>query len=292
MSSLESVPAGSFSLPAWDKDYPDPQKLRREAEIAGDAFVQALTEMVPDAELAAVYLKGSTVKVWTTPLDYVPALSDVDIHVLFADDTQADAYYRDVEQALRLAGRAEDIFLAATPQRLHVPRVQIVVANRLYRMPDFVPAPRETVRLIRGTYPPAPATGSGIPVLKEQLLQHAEYLERLGESVADLLGPHLRVALRAMSWRVSPAAPRVAELLGEPFVTVWSSNRTALVELLTQRGEAELAADYAAYYLQAWRYFLSGDQDSTAARAAIRAGVRVIERGAELAGTVQDQEPD
>ncbi len=68
--------------PSWPDDYPDKTALKREARAMAEAFAEALLAHVPSEHVAGIYWKGSAQKEWTTPIDYVPELSDVDIHVL------------------------------------------------------------------------------------------------------------------------------------------------------------------------------------------------------------------
>ena len=117
---------------------------------------------------------------------------------------------------------------------------------------------------------------------RRQLAEPTQYLDELGMQVIDKPGKYISVSLRTMSWRVSPTAPRALEVLGLPFETAWSSNRTALVRHLEAAGEQQLAGDYVTFYLRAWDYFLSGNQDEQAGSDALLAGARVLARGIEI----------
>ena len=86
-----------------------------------------------------------------------------------------------------------------------------------------------------------------------------------------------------MSWRVSPAGPRVLHITGLPTEVAWSVNRTSVVSLLEEKGQERLARDYADYYLHAWEYYLSGYADGNAGRLALIAGTKVLNRGMEIA---------
>ena len=50
------------------------------------SIVEALLRQIPSSEVAGIYFKGSAQKRWDSPVDYVPEVSDVDIHVLLRDD--------------------------------------------------------------------------------------------------------------------------------------------------------------------------------------------------------------
>ena len=62
-------------------------------------FRDELLHLIPEGEIRAIYLKGSAVKAWESPLDYVPEISDVDMHVWFRDDPSWSRYLGTVSQA-------------------------------------------------------------------------------------------------------------------------------------------------------------------------------------------------
>ena len=88
---------GSPVNAAWTDRYPDPNRIRAEVRAMTDAHVEALTVRIPPDEIAGIYLKGSAHKPWDTPLDYVPEISDVDIHL----------WLRRTEDVERLLGTVE-----------------------------------------------------------------------------------------------------------------------------------------------------------------------------------------
>jgi hypothetical protein len=269
----------------WDKRYPDATALRREVDCMVAAYVGALRGSVPEAEVAGIYFKGSAQKAWDSPLDYVPELSDVDLHVLFEDDGGADKYLGTPEQALELGAAAEAAYFAAVPEPVHVPRPQLIVLNSVIRGTDFVPTPAEAITVLFGCdYPAgAPSEPARIKALDaRRLAGEAAYLASFPTHAVDKPAAYLRVSLRAMVWRVSPTGPRALCLLGVPFADAWTANRTRLVEMLEDAGEAEFAARYSQFYLSGWDYFLSGYGDHDAGRRALLAGIDVLRRGVEI----------
>jgi hypothetical protein len=269
----------------WDRRYPDQTRLRQEIDAMARAFVDALLEVVPRNEIAGIYLKGSTRKLWDSPLDYVPELSDVDVHLLFADDGGAATYLGSIERALSIAGRTEHLFRESVAEPVHLPRLQLVIANQLHVEPGYVPSPPETVEVILGK--PYPVSEHDSTATRESarsaLLEQEPYLASLGQHIADKPGRYLWSILHMMNWRVSPTGPRVLELLHVPYSEAWSMNRTAIAARLRAEGEEQLAADYAAYYLHAWEYFLSGYGSGEEGRAAVLAGARVLAAGVRMA---------
>jgi hypothetical protein len=270
----------------WDKRYPDAAALRREVECMVGAYVDELLRKIPESELAGMYFKGSAQKEWTSPLDYVPELSDVDVHVLFGDDEGAVKYLGSPEQALELQAAVEAAYLAEVPRPLHVPRPQLLVLNSLLNDADFVQTPAEAITVLRGRHYPegAPLEADRVRALDAKRLSgQAEYITRFPMHAVDKPAKYLREALRGIVWRVSPTGPRALHLLGASFAEVWTANRTRVVALLEELDEREFADRYTQFYLSGWDYFLSGCGDHDAGRRALLAGIDVIRRGIEIA---------
>lgn len=271
--------------PEWDKSYPDPSRLRQEVDTCAEAYLEAIIGTVPKENILGLYLKGSTVKAWDSPLDYVPELSDLDVHILFSDEEAMTRNMGRMKKCMEIARLGEHLYHTRVPHPFHIPRIQLVVANQLFGQPDFISSPAETVLTRYGK--PYPASqgfeAKRRPTAIKNLLAQQECMSKLPGRVMDRMGKYHRYILRDMSWRVSPAVPRVLDLLGAHFEEAWASNRTHLVGHLRTRGQPELALDYANFYLHAWRFLLSNDQDSEAARSAILSGARVLERSIEMA---------
>ena len=108
-------------------------------------------------EIRGLYLKGSSVKAWESPLDYVPEVSDVDIHVWFRDDNSWRRHLDTVPQALKIQAGVEACFKDRIARPIHHPRLQLIVLNALITgLEGFVHAPRSTVTVLHGeAYPKA-----------------------------------------------------------------------------------------------------------------------------------------
>ncbi len=116
---------------------------------------------------------------------------------------------------------------------------------------------------------------------------YTDVLATLPGTLIDKPGAYIISLLRSLNWRVSPIGPIVLLLRGMPWSQVWLLNRTQMIKLLEEHGEAALAADYSTYYLSAWDYFLSGYTDSAAARRAVTAAVQVLKRSREVASATE-----
>jgi len=274
--------------PSWNSHYPDPDVLKEEIRNMCDAFVHVLVETVPEEQIAGIYHKGSTQKAWDSPLDYVPEISDLDIHLLFADDAGVTTHLSTPERALAIQEKVEQWFLHRLPDPYHIPRVQLMVLNELLKEPDFCASPRGTITVLFGaTYPYPARTDEGTIRLTDckYLLEQEHYLREYPQHAVDKYATYLLQSLRTMVWHVSPTAPRVLSILGVPFERAWGTNRTTMVTLLEQQGQRELARDYVHFYINAWEYFLSHYENTGAGRAAARSGIHVLRKGVELART-------
>ena len=137
-------------LPEWDSSYPDPVRLRREVDAMVDSFVEALLGEMPNEALQGIYLKGSAHKEWDSPIDYVPEISDVDIHIQFYNDEAWRSHIGTFAQAMKIHREVERAYLSKIREPLHTPRPQLIVVNKMVRELEFVHAPRETVRALYG----------------------------------------------------------------------------------------------------------------------------------------------
>jgi len=213
-------------------------------------------------------------------------LSDVDIHLLFYDDLSLEKYLGSIEQSLHVQSRVEERYFAKNPKPLHVPRPQLTMLNKLLHDADYVHPPRKVVSVLYGKDAPEPDYSDPDRIRTSdcrKLLGNEEFLRRLPLQAVDRPVVYIKETLRAMSWRVSPAGPRVLHILGLPTEVAWSINRTSAVSLLEEKEQRHLARDYADYYLHAWEYYLSGYTDGNAGRLSLSAGAKVLTSGMEIA---------
>jgi hypothetical protein len=282
---LAAIGAALSALEGWPADYPA-STLRAETRAMADAWVEVLLARLPTGALRGVHLKGSTVKPWDSPIDYVPHMSDVDVHVLLAAD-EDESYLDGIDIALEVNVAVLAAYRRRVPSALHLPRPQMVIANRLDHDPDILPSPASTVVTLYGeAYPDRALTPEEEARQRlrdrEQLTQHLDFLAALALRAIDRPGRHLVPLVGELNWRVSPVAPRVLEVLGAPYSEAWSLNRTHLVAELRAAGLDELADAYAAYYLGGWRLFVEGGEGDAPLQV-FRAGSEVIRLGAKIA---------
>ena len=281
-----------LSLPTWDARYPDPDRLRHEVSSMVDSFVGTLLDAIPNDHIRAIYLKGSSKKRWDTPIDYVPEASDIDIHLWFHDNDKRLRPSITLPQAAAIQRGVEARYYAACPRPIHTPRIQFNVMNRLMNMPGYMYSPRSTVEVLIGEEYPA-ADYSRLDDLERakctDMIDNASILPSLPYRVIDRPGKHLAEVMRALGYRVSPAAPIVLQLDGIGVETAWSMNRTQASGALSRIGRSDLAAAYVRYYIARWNWFMSGYTDFDEARTAVSTAAEVIQRAETIANTHLDR---
>jgi len=273
---------------SWDDHYPDKEVLRKEVNHMVEAFVEVLLKEIPESDIEGIYFKGSAQKHWDSPLDYVPELSDIDIHLLFADDLAVQRDLGSISRVTHIQSGVEERYFSKTPKPLHVPRPQIVVLNQLLQEEDYIPTPESAVSVVYGKdYPKGDYTDQDRIRLIDcrRVLEEEKFLSEFPARVIDKPSRYIWDSLRALVWHISPVAPRVLYVLGLPTEKAWSINRTEAVAHLTEKGEHQLAQHYSEFYLHGWKYFLSKYSDSNAGRSSLIAGVHALTRALEIAKT-------
>ncbi len=273
------------SLSHWSDRYPSRAQLRLEVDAMLQAVLEALLLRLGEEALVGIYAKGSALKPWDGPLDYVPELSDIDVQLVLRDPELLN----DIELALAVQAELERGFFKRVPQPLHLPRPQIMVINPHLSDPHFSPSPAAVVQTLFGKpyteVHPLTDRAAVREADRRGLLERAkpEDLKAFPLNFIDMPGKYLFHCLRQLTWRVGPTAARVLSLLGRSFEEAWGHNRTHLVGQLEAAGQEQLAVDYAGFYLCAWDFFRLGYTDSDAARRAIVHGVRALEAGRQVA---------
>ena len=277
----------SATVPPWDATYPSAAALRAEADALRECIVETVLDVLPGGSVLGVYAGGSSLKPWDSVVDYVPELSDVDIHLLLTDEALLEG---DLDRTFAVQADYERRFTARYPQPLHQPRPQVVVINKLIADPAFMGPPAGATRTLFGrpheeVRPPPTDFEFVRKVDRERLLEPRDqaWVAGLPAHTLDRPFKYLWQPVRDAAWRVAPAGPRVLSILGEGFDDAWGHNRTWVANRLHGVGQAEFGDAYVGYYVECWRYFLSGYRDNAAARSALLRAKRVIELGAELA---------
>jgi hypothetical protein len=278
---------------AWDAVRADPAELRLDVDAIAEAVRAALLESLPRDSIRAIWFTGSAAKDWTSPVDYVPELSDVDVHVWLAEGRDdARRALNDLASALRRHEIMERMFRELRPAPSHTPRVQVVLHNELLALDDYLPAPRSVVRTLHGEeyrFARPKEVANACVVDARALIANGDE-GVLQAAIFDLVarpGRHFFHLVRTLSWRVSPLASRVLMVRGVAYERAWGSNRTACLHQLEEVGETELCAEFISYYTSAWDSYADDWENSSANRQTFAAAVRALRRGRAIGEEVE-----
>jgi hypothetical protein len=233
-----------------------------------------------DEKIEYAYAKGSGIKVWDSPIDYVPSLSDVDIHVKLRKNAGLfNTPDKAFDEAVEISGRYEEMFLEENPNPVHVPRTQIVMLDRALEDPDFLlPMDPDDIHVMIGK-----------PELRrikeEEKIRATDYkllmrLESLLHSLPfraiDKIGLDYWYLIHTLAWNVSPTPVRLLTQIVRKPEEVWGWNRTAICRKLEEQGFTEVSRRYKEYYLSGWEMFYTNFRDSQVMRDVIIKAYRVL----------------
>lgn len=258
-------------------------QLKAEALGMAKAYQEALFSLLPSGAVEGIYLKGSAIRSWESEIDYVPEVSDVDMHVRLSKSISTDSI--GFKGALAIGREAMQRFLAAFPAPVHKPRPQLMFLNDLEQMDGYLPSPEGHVQVLMGA--PYKAAGREAYAASrsadvERYHADAEYvLHKLTGMVIDRPSQFLWTVVSRVNWRVGPAGPRLLTQLGMDPFDAWSLNRTGIYRALQQQGLTTVARAYAGYYQAGWKGFETGFSDGTHAEEALVAAHTVFAHGAE-----------
>ncbi|MGV9170503.1 MAG: hypothetical protein ACOC38_11255 [Promethearchaeia archaeon] len=239
-------------------DFKDLQAAaKRDVDVALEVWTSILERgFTSDIEYA--YAKGSATKAWDSPIDYVPVISDLDIHVKRSDGT---FFHEDDEfaEAMNISREYEKAFLKSRPDRLHIPRTQLVSMQRLEELVNYVPPRKQDVKMLIGDFEKQdfPPESRIREIDRSNLLSDEEFLNDMPMMVVDRTGLDFWNAIRRMNWRVSPAPARLLSQLHDNPIETWAWNRSTIVRNLEKHSYDKIGELYTDFYMSAWDLFLS-----------------------------------
>ncbi|MCG3217837.1 MAG: hypothetical protein KAR35_02465 [Candidatus Heimdallarchaeota archaeon] len=232
-------------------------------------------------EVVYVYAKGSAVKKWDTAIDYVPILSDVDIHIK-AKNLSLFQEKLTLEKAFTLSEKYKQTFERKQSKKsdtnssppVHLPRFQIMTENQLFEDPKIILPRKEDIKLIFGEveFPKNDISDDFIrKVDLERLIEDYAFVNSLASAVFDRSASYeFWTVLRRMNWRVSPTPVRLlTQIIDANPLDVWTWNRTTIIKELISQGFSEIAENYKNYYLTGWKLFNTDFKDLTLFKQAI-----------------------
>ena len=244
-------------------------KAKEDTQCAAEVWRDILPEVL-GSRLESMYTKGSASKHWDSHIDYVPTISDVDIHITIKNDKPLFGNYSDdFDKAIEISHQCEEEFIRRRPDHLHIPRMQVIETRFLKQHVRYTPPRLQDVVVLFGE-PKIPKRMPKADAIRandlENIMDLKEYLTDFPRSMFDRTGLDWWTTIRPMTWRVSPTPVRIITQTHPNPIDVWSWNRTKIHAALLERGYEKLAKHYHSFYDTGWRLFLSGFTDLKAFR--------------------------
>ena len=233
--------------------------IREEINIGFSIWKELLQEFGADY----AYTKGSAVKSMEAAIDYVPELSDIDIHVKFNEFPGSNESEK-LKRSLCISKAFRQRYFNSVDNPIHIPRAQVTFIDQLEKLPGYITPILSDVKLLFGE--PNLALIHSIQgkkwreIDKRNLLQEGEFLPNFYRSAIDLNTLAYWKLLRRLSWRVSPSIARFLSQSENP-KEIWECNRSGLLKKLQMKGCKNLADSYTKYYLKGWDAFNFQFQD-------------------------------
>jgi hypothetical protein len=264
------------------------ERARSDIEASLNSWVTTLLKLF-GSRLKYAYAKGSALKSWDSQIDYVPIISDVDIHIMLNDTDGLFPESKDIfTDSMNVSQEYESHYLEIHPEYLHIPRSQLILIDKLTEVLEYVPPRIQDVTMIIGTFsePIFPTAERIQRIDLENLLSLEEFVTRTPNRIVDRTGLDFWSIIREMTWRVSPSPVRLLTQTAEEPLEVWSWNRTRITEELETQGYDEIANHYRNFYLAGWNLFLSGFTSSSDFRWATMSGYYVLEKCLKVAKSI------
>ncbi len=247
---------------------------RGEIEAFARRVGAAAAELLPDH--SSIIWKGSTHKPWEGPYDFLPGLSDIDIHV-YRDRPLTDPW--DLRRAVvQQAGPAP----YATPVQLLVMEVSA--------LPDWWTILPGTYEVLAGGAPPmtVPETSRLLDKDRYSLAGSATDAARVSYDILGLADEELWPYLRSMRSLFPPVLYRAASVwTGRP-ERVWSLNRTRLVSFTADHLSLQKLTEAAVAYFEAALAACHEPGNAAASERALRVGQDLLYAAGEWAAARPD----
>ncbi|MFW9834750.1 MAG: hypothetical protein ACFFEK_12195 [Candidatus Thorarchaeota archaeon] len=266
-----------FLMPDWEDLL---KQAKEDVLLAVELWGHVLKETF-GPRLKYAYAKGSALKQWDSLVDYVPVLSDLDMHIMLTDS--GDMFPSDAlgfSSSINVARQFEERFLKARPDHLHIPRAQIVHLNPTLDDPSFIlPLVSEVHVMVGSPVDGKLPSDDEIKALDLKELQEcAIYLQDLPRQAVDRVGLDFWTMLRRINWRVSPSPIRLLTQIHSAPLEVWKWNRTRISQELKKNGYDSLVSSYRKYYETGWELFFSGFSDYGKLREIVIHGYDVLHK--------------
>jgi len=255
------------------------KKAREDVNTCIAVWKEILTEEGREIEYA--YAKGSATKAWDSPIDYIPEISDVDIHLFTTKEEGLFNPPYDFDYAMHFSEQYETRFHKIKPDALHMPRSQIVRIKQMKEvMVHYCPPRISDVQILFGE--PKQEEFPDIDTIRKQdvtnLIQLEEYIEPIPRQVFDRAGHDFWYIIRSMTWRVSPSPIRILSQTYDNPIDLWSWNRTKIEQELRTQDYSQIADSYRGFYMSGWELFLSEFRSLKAYRDVVTHGYNLLKQ--------------
>lgn len=265
-----------------DVDKETKEQLLQDIEVSLTVWETMLREYLSN-DCVFIFAKGSAVKPWDDPIDYVPIISDVDIHVRLSAERVMfpQQIGSSLDASLWFTETYEERFWQANPSGMHLPRVQVVNLNVIERNPSYVPPRASDLRVLFGevllTETPEASVVRRMD-RKNLLADLKEFVRAIPEKMFDRSGVEFYTLLRQMNWRVSPSPFRLLTqvLTDVNPLDVWTWNRSKVCTQLVELGYKTIASHYRGFYLAGWDLFSEGFSSPNPYRRIISEGYQLL----------------
>ncbi len=260
------------------------EELLREARKDIDSCLKIWSEILEEIlgdSLIYAYAKGSCVKAWTSDIDYVPILSDVDLHV---STTYGEEFSTSLpfDEAMEMSKCYEETFNSERPDHLHIPRMQIISVDQLVSSTnvEYVPPSLKEVKVLYGkpVQAPIPDAETIRQIDRRSTVRQEEFIESLPYRIMDSTGLGFWGIIRCggLGWRVAPSPYRIlSQKYPEP-IEVWSWNRSRVCDELEKMAYDKISRLYRSFYDNCWKIYLSDFKSSEAFRMLVSDGYLIL----------------
>ncbi len=262
------------------------QAVKDDIIIAVNIWKDMLLDFFKD-DIEYIYAKGSSLKEWDSIIDYVPQISDVDIHVKLVDNQSGSLLHPSLETSLKLGREYETRFINHNKNinrsYLHLPRIQMVLLDKIVvDMNDFVYPRYQDVHVLFGkpAFPREVEYDYIRKVDKNGILKLNDVLLDIPIALRDRSDKfEYYNLLRRMNYYVSPSPVRLLSqlLLKENPYNIWTWNRTTIKKNLEALSLDRLANVYEKYYLIGWELFKEQFNNNAKFQSLIATGMKVLE---------------
>jgi hypothetical protein len=200
------------------------------------------------------YFKGSALNKWDSFLDYVPIVSDLDVHIKVKDNKLTNDFLKTLEFTDKVRSSWREHY----PNAFHLPRLQVVFIHDMEELSRFVPSHPDLIEVFIGEHKPKPQPDRDTmrKYDLDNLMDMEQTLQNLSHSFVDRYEQEYYIFLRRMVWKISPTPVRLLSQIYDPH-EVWTWNRSIIYEKLIESGYHQIADTIKNYYRTGWELYLS-----------------------------------